>query len=251
MLLAETPPAPPFFRPAVQEQHRRVYSHHLGQDLDLLVFGTWGYPVVIFPTSGGRHYEARDFQLVEAARPLVEAGRVKLFCPDSIDQHSWYGKHLPPAVRVQNHGFYDQFLSEELVPQLQQECHVDKIAVAGCSFGGYHALNFAFRHPEQVAHLFTMGAAFDIRQFLDGHHDDNVYFHNPPEYLPAAQNAHFQWMNVILGTAEHDFCRPASEHMASLLADKGLPYRLDVRPHGTHDWPVWRDMFPQYLNTIG
>ncbi|MBD2722750.1 alpha/beta fold hydrolase [Hymenobacter armeniacus] len=235
----------------MQEQHRRFYSHHLGQDIDMLVFGTWGYPVVIFPTSGGHTNEARDFKLIEEARPLVEAGRVKLFCIDSIDAHSWYAKHLEPRIRVQNHVFYDQFLSEELVPMLQRECHVDKIGVAGCSFGGFHALNFAFRHPHQVAHLFTMGAAFDIRQFVDGYHDDNVYYNNPPEYIPGAQSEHFQWMNIILGTAEHDFCKESNFQMARLLSDKGIHYTLDVKPFGNHDWPVWREMFPQYLNTIG
>lgn len=216
----------------------------------MLVFGTWGYPVVIFPTSGGHDNEARDFKLIEAARPLVEAGRVKLFCIDSIDAHSWYAKHLSPDVRVRNHIFYDKFLSEELVPALQKECNVDKIGVAGCSFGGFHALNFAFRHPNQVAHLFTMGAAFDIRQFLSGYHDDNVYYNNPPEYIPGAQSEHFQWMNIILGTAEHDFCKPSTFDMARILSEKGIPYKLDVKPFGNHDWPVWREMFPQYLDTI-
>lgn len=216
----------------------------------MLVFGNWGYPVVIFPTSGRRYHEARDFGLTEAARPLVEAGRVKLFCIDGIDRYSWYAEHLPPAVRVQNHVFYDQFLTNELVPLLQRECHVDKIGVAGCSFGGYHALNFAFRHPHQVAHLFTMGAAFDIRRFLDGYHDDNVYFNNPPEYLPGAHNAHFHQMNIILGTSEHDFCKEATCQMARLLHAKNIRHTLDVKPYGTHDWPVWRDMFPQYLHAV-
>jgi esterase/lipase superfamily enzyme len=151
---------------------------------------------------------------------------------------------------VQNHVFYDQFLSDELVPMLQQECHVDKIGVAGCSFGGYQALNFAFRHPHQVAHLFTMGAAFDIRQFMDGYHDDNVYFNNPPEFMHGAQSEHFHWMNIILGTAEHDFCRDDTYHMSAILRHKGIPHRLDVKPFGNHDWPVWREMFPEYLSTI-
>ena len=216
----------------------------------MLAFGTWGYPVVIFPTSGGRENEARDFKLIEAARPLVEAGRVKLFCVDSIDRFSWYAKHLHPSVRVQNHIFYDKFLSEELVPMLQRECNVDKIGVAGCSFGGFQALNFAFRHPNQVAHLFTMGAAFDISQFLDGYHDENVYFNNPPEYLPGAHSEHFHWMNIILGTAEYDFCKPETQRIADILRQKGIEHHMDVKPFSDHDWPVWREMFPQYLNTI-
>ena len=40
-----------------------------------------------------------------------------------------------------------------------------KVAVAGCSFGGYHAANFAFRHPGYVSHIFSMGGAFNIKNF--------------------------------------------------------------------------------------
>jgi esterase/lipase superfamily enzyme len=216
----------------------------------MLVYGSWGYPVVVMPTSMGRHYEARDFQLIEAARPLIEAGRVKLYCIDSMDRYSWYAKELHPAQRVQNHIWYDKMLSEELVPMLQRECSVDKIGVAGCSFGGYQALNFAFRHPNQVAHLFTMGAAYDIRQFLDGYHDDNVYYNNPPEFLPGAESPHFHWMNIILGTAQDDFCFDSTLQIHNILNHKGIRHGFDVQPYGGHDWPVWRDQFPRFLNSI-
>lgn len=216
----------------------------------MLVYGHWGYPVIVFPTTMGRFYEARDFQLVDAARELIQAGRIKLFCIDSIDRDSWYAKHLHPAVRVQNHNWYDRMVNEELVPMLQAECKVDKVGVAGCSFGGYQALNFAFRHPDRVAHLFTMGAAFDIKSFLDGYYDENVYFNNPPDFMPNAHNDHFYRMNIILGTSAYDFCKPSTVQMSEILYRKGIAHRLDVRPWGEHDWPVWRQQFPDFLNSI-
>jgi esterase/lipase superfamily enzyme len=234
----------------LHEEYRTFHSQHLGHAIEMLVFGTHGYPIVIFPTSGGRYYEAKDFLLVESIRWFIESGKIKLFCLDSRDNDSWYAKHLHPAERVQNHNRYDRFLSQEFVPMLQQECHVDKIGVAGCSFGGFHALNFAFRHPEQVAYLFTMGAAFDMRRFLNGHYDEDVYYNNPPQYMPDAQNEHFYQMNIVLGTAEHDFCRPGNEEMSGILHNKGIRHWLDIRPNGTHDWPIWRDMFPHYLSLM-
>jgi esterase/lipase superfamily enzyme len=46
-----------------------------------------------------------------------------------------------------------------------------KVVMAGCSFGGYHAANFAFRHPGYVSHLFPWAKTFDIKEtFLDGFH---------------------------------------------------------------------------------
>jgi esterase/lipase superfamily enzyme len=40
--------------------------------------------------------------------------------------------------------------------------NVGRVATAGCSFGGYHATNFAFKHPDVVKYVFNMGASFDI-----------------------------------------------------------------------------------------
>jgi esterase/lipase superfamily enzyme len=221
----------------------------LGHDVEMLVFGDRGYPLIVFPTSRGRYYEAKDFLLVESVREAVEQQKIKLYCLDSVDEHSWYAKHLHPAARVANHVRYDQMVSRELVPTLQRECHVDKVAVAGCSFGGFQALNFAFRHPEQVAYLLSMGAAFDMRQFLDGHYDENVYFNNPPDYLPDAPTEHLHPMKIVLGTAEDDFCKPGNYQISDMLHRKGVDHWLDVRP-GTHDWPVWRDMFAHYVSLM-
>ena len=222
----------------------------MGLDMEMLVMGHHGYPVLIFPTSNGRYYEARDFHLTDAARWFVDNGLVKLFCIDSGDKWSWYAKHLHPGTRVHNHGLYDRMVAEELVPAIQRECQVDKVGVAGCSLGGYQALNFAFRHPNLVAHLFSMGASFDIKMFLDGHYDEQAYFHNPPDFMPNAQDEHLWRMNIILGTAEHDFCKNSNYQMSEILSRKGIAHRLDVKPYGTHDWPVWREMFPEYLSTI-
>ena len=133
----------------LHEEYRRFYSHNLGTDLEMMVFGDYGYPVIVFPTSNGRYYEAKDFHLVDSVRWFIENRLLKLVCIDSGDKWSWYAKHLHPGTRVHNHNLYDRMVSEELVPRLQQECQVEKVGVAGCSLGGYQALNFAFRHPEQ------------------------------------------------------------------------------------------------------
>ncbi|MFM8451077.1 MAG: alpha/beta hydrolase-fold protein [Haliscomenobacter sp.] len=235
----------------MHESYHTLYSQDLGRHIEYLVFGDWGYPVIVFPTSMGRYYEAKDFGLVESVRHFIESGKIKLYCIDSIDTDSWYAKHLHPAQRVYHHTLYDRMLNEAFVPMIQQTCHVEKVGVAGCSFGGYHALNFAFRHPEQVAYLFSMGGAFDIKQHLNGYYDDQVYFHCPPDFLPDAWNPHFQHLKIALGTATDDFCKGETEWMSHLLHTKGIAHWLDIRPQANHDWPIWRKMFPDYLAQIG
>lgn len=232
------------------EHYHRWYSSSLNREMELLSFGTRGYPVMLFPTSMGHFYENKDFKLLDSVAWFVNEGLVKIYCPDGIDALSWYNRGIHPAHRVMNHIWYDQYLLTELVPLMQRETGVQRIATAGCSFGGFHATNFGFRHPEVVKYIFNMGAAFDIKDQMDGYYDDNVYFNNPPDYIPNAQNSWFNDMFVVLGTGTHDMCWSANEKMAEVLRNKGIPHWLDVRQGALHDWPVWREMFPHYLSLI-
>jgi esterase/lipase superfamily enzyme len=234
----------------MHEQYHRWYSPSLSKDIEVLAFGNRGYPIVLFPTSMGRYHENKDFKLIESVAWFLDEGLVKIYCPDSIDSLSWYNKSAHPGARVRNHNWYDLMLLNELVPLAQRETGVNRIAVSGCSFGGYHAMNFAFRHPEVVKYVFTMGASFDIKPQVDGYYDDNVYFNNPPDFIPGAQNPFFNDMMVVLGTGTHDMCWDANEKMAAILRDKGINHWLDVRPEADHDWPVWRQMFTHYLSLI-
>jgi esterase/lipase superfamily enzyme len=190
----------------LEEKHIKYYSHHLERDVDMLVYGSWGYPILLFPTTLGRYYQAKDMGLIESVRGLVDSGKYKIYCVDSIDAESWYAKHLNPQYRVLNHVQYDKFLSNELVPISGMNVMYGKIGVAGCSFGGFHAANFAFKHPEQVAYMVSMSGAFDIRSFTDGFYDDTVYFNNPIDFMPNEQGWRYGHMKIVLGTSDWDIC---------------------------------------------
>jgi esterase/lipase superfamily enzyme len=222
----------------------------LSREIDVLAFGTRGYPVILFPTSKGRYYENKDFNLIDSVAWFLDEGLVKIYCPDSIDELSWYNRGIHPADRAKNHIWYDQMIMHELIPLAQRETGVHRVATAGCSFGGYHATNFAFRHPEIVKYVFNMGAAFDIKDQVDGHYDNEVYFNNPMDFIPNAQSDYFKDMFVVLGTGTNDMCWNANERMAEILKNKGINHWLDVRQNAPHDWPAWREMFPHYLSLI-
>jgi esterase/lipase superfamily enzyme len=234
---------------ALREEFKRWYSHNLSRDLDMLVYGDRGYPLILFPTSMGRYYQNKDFHLIDSVSWFIEQGLVKIYCIDSIDEQSWYNKGIHPADRAKTHIAYDRMLAEELAPWAMNETGVSKVAVAGCSFGGYHAANFAFKHPDKVAHLFSMGGAFDIKQFTDGFYNDDIFYNNPPDFLPGSHQRELWNMNIILGTAQDDFCKGENIYLSNILRSKNIDHWLDIRD-GDHDWPVWREMFPHYLSTI-
>jgi esterase/lipase superfamily enzyme len=235
---------------AYKEEYHKWYSPNLSGEIEMMVYGHAGYPVIVFPSTMGRYYESKDFKLIESANWFLENGKIQIFAIDSIDKQSWYNKKIHPADKVKNHIWYDKMVREELVENIRHNSPSGKVAVAGASFGGFHAANFAFRHPEVVGHLLSMSGAFDIRSFLDGYFDDNVYFNNPKDYVPNLNNPHVWQMNIILGTSDWDICKEDNLHMSYLLSQKNIKHWLDMRKWAKHDWPLWRQMFPHYLSTI-
>jgi len=234
----------------LKEEYKKWYSPTLGRDFEMLVYGHYGTPVIVFPTTMGRYFESKDFDLIHSADHLVNEGKVKIFCVDSVDKDSWYNKSIHPADRVRNHMVYDEFIVHEIVHALRHEYGLDKVAVAGASFGGFHAINFAFRHPDLVSHVFSMSGSFDVRSFMDGHYDDNVYFNNPVDYLPGNDNPDLWNLKITLGFGEWDICKDANLHLSGILNQKGISHWLDERRWAEHDWPLWRMMFPQYLSQL-
>jgi esterase/lipase superfamily enzyme len=234
----------------VKEEYKKWYSPTLGKEMEMLVFGHYGTPLILFPTTLGRFYEGKDFKLIESAQHLIDDGRVKIYCPDTVNDLSWYNKNIHPADRVKNHIVFDRFIKSEVVDALRHEYGISKVAVGGASFGGYSAANFAFKHPEVVSHLISMSGSFDIRSFMDGHYDDNVYFNNPVDYLQNSNHPELWNLNITLGYGEWDICKDANLTLSHILSAKNISHWLDERRWAEHDWPLWRMMFPDYLSKL-
>jgi esterase/lipase superfamily enzyme len=238
----------------LKEEYNKWHSQYLNREFEMLVFGHSGYPVIVFPTSGGRYYEAKDRGLIESAKDLITAGKIKVFCPDSINVMSWYNNNIHPADRVRTHNAYENLILNDVIAFAKYDTGFERVAVCGCSFGGYHSANIAFRHPDKVSYLFSMGGAFDIKRFIFGYYDNNCYYNNPPDYL---SNLNDEWylknlsqMGIILGTGENDFCLGENLRISDLLQNKWIPHWLDIRRGVGHDWNWWKEMFPQYLTKI-
>lgn len=236
-----------FYR--MQREYHKWMSPALGREMELLAFGHAGPAMVVFPTSMGRFYDYENRDMIGALAPLYESGRLRAFCVDSVDAESWYNKSVPPAARAARHDQYDRYLVEEVLDFIGE----DRVAVTGCSFGGYHSANFAFRHPERVSAMVSLGAAFDIHQFLNGYYDDTCYFHCPPDFLPGLEDSRIldeiRRMRIVLATGEADICLQENLRLSGILNAKAIGHTLDVWGNGTgHDWHWWRDMTLKFLS---
>ena len=77
----------------------------------------------------------------------------------------------------------------EMSPEIKELVGRETIGVTGCSFGAYHALTMALRHPDVSRRCITMGGAFDVTRFLDGYFDEDAYLLCPPHFLPGLSDA--------------------------------------------------------------
>ena len=230
------------------------HSHELGRDMEMLIFGHGGLPAVVFPTSQARFYEFEDRGMVAAVADKLEAGHLQLFCVDSIDAESWYNRGVGPRWRIARQVQYDRYLVQELVPYIRWRNWSTYLVAMGCSFGGFHAANVSFRHPDVFTGFLSMSGAFDLKGlgFLPGYYDEDVFLNQPLDYLPSLQDPWFldrmRERSYVLATGVHDQCWDDNERLAAVLRAKGIPVRLDVWGDGArHDWPWWQRMVQVYL----
>jgi len=237
-----------------QRRYCRSYSQSLGRDMEMLVFGHGGARMLAFPTSMGRFFDWEDRGLVGALADHLDQGWLELFCVDSVDGESWYAKSLPPADRARRHVQYDRYIAAEVVPFTLQANRNPYLIVAGPSFGGYHAVNFAFRHPELVGRVIGMSGLYDISRWTGGYSDDNAYFNNPSQFIPnehePARLDALRRLDIILAIGRDDESRSNNEALSKMLWDKGIWNALRIWDGSAHDWPWWQQMLRLYVGGV-
>lgn len=229
----------------------RWWSPRLNRDMDFLWFGNWGRPVIFFPTSGGRFFENEDFGLVGAVADKIDGGEIQVICPDAIDSESWLNDWAHPADRIRRHEQYDSYLRDELVPYIQHRSERSDLVVYGASFGAFHAINFAGRHPDVVSRAIAFSGKFDIHDALYGYWDDGAYFNCPTAYFPNAEGETLERLKQVgwvIATGEHDSLVWDSRNFAGILERKGIPHHFELwEGQFGHDWPWWKHHLRRFI----
>ncbi len=235
----------------MNREHHCWHSPALHRDMELLIFGHAGARVLVFPTSLGKYYEWEDRGMIGVLGEQIERGWLQLYCVDSVDAESWYARRSHPGARAWRQVQYDNYLTHEVVPLMSQKNGNSFTMTTGASFGAYHAANYAFRHPDLIGRALCFSGIYDIRQWTDGYHDDNIYYNNPLEYLPSEHDGwrldRLREMDIILVTGKDDPNRGSTETLSGALWSKGIGNALRLWDGWSHDWPYWRDMIRLYI----
>ena len=231
----------------MRAHHQRLPSTHLGHPVHLWTFGHRGTPVVVFPSAAGMAHEWQASGAVEALRPLIDRGRITLYCPESNVSEAWTGPEQP-SWRLGRHRAYERFIAEELIPHAQAEVgSTGRVFAAGCSFGGFYAANLALKNPDRVSGALCLSGRYRTEAFLDGFYDDRVYFADPLHYVPnlhgeALRQVRQTHLTLVVGRGPYEGrCIQETRDLANVLRERGIPHHEDLwGPDVAHHWDWWR-----------
>jgi esterase/lipase superfamily enzyme len=229
-------------------------------DLEVVRHGSWGRPVLLFPSEAGSAHDAEHNGMLDAVRPLVDAGRMSLFCVDSLDGWSWSDSDLPTEERARRGGAYTAWLSELVLPWvLDQVGGSQEVITVGVSLGAYHAVHLTLQRADVAPLAIGLSGNYDPTTWNGwGELGDATYFANPTAYVANMDGDHLEWVrsrvSVLLVVGQGAFeesptrALPATREFADVLARKGIRHELDVWGHDVpHDWPAWRAQIAHHL----
>jgi esterase/lipase superfamily enzyme len=223
-------------------------------------WGHFGTPFLLFPTAGGDLEELERFGLLAALAPTIEAGRIKVYSVDGLSIRSWLLGRLSLEGSVRFHGGYDEFLREEVVQRIREDCLSTSIEIvlAGASLGALTAVGALCLHPDVFRGALGLSGVYTLASLTRLELAPELDFASPVSFLRTRSEENssplpaLRRRRVLLGTGEGALERPAeSRRLAAVLEARGVPHTLELWGAGRdHDFRTWREMLPKYAERL-
>lgn len=224
-------------------------SPSLGKDMELAVYGESGTPVIGIPTRGATCKQWEEFGMTDSISYQLENGFNQLFVLSSIDDEALLNENASPEQRVVRQQQYESYIVEEVVPYIKDQNNIEFIIIGGVDFGGYHAITTALKYPEVFGKSIGISGIYDIRPYMDGYYDDDVYYSNPMDFVPNLNEKSLldkvQDIDFRLVSYEADKRIDDAVRMDNVMRMKFLDHDLDIWSDGGDEWNLW----PQMLKT--
>ncbi len=234
----------------MKRRHEMIESPAMGRRMHVWAFGHWGAPLLVFPSAAGFAHEWDRQGMVEVLAPLINGGKLKLYCPESNVSQSWTDRETDPRLRIGRHLAYEQFILSDLVPAIRHDCNNSevRIATSGASLGAFYAANFALKHPETFHYALCLSGRYDTSYFTGGFSNTDIYFNNPMAYVPNLEAEHLArvvdhtHLTLVCGQGQwEEGCIEETQAFARILEAKGIAHYRDIWGHDvSHDWIWWQ-----------
>ena len=241
----------------MQRELHHWYSPALNKNMEIAVYGHYGFALLIIPTAASDYLEYERFGLIDAISQPINEGKVKVFSVNSINTESWLNQHMSGRDKALRHHLFNEYIFNEVVPFIKNSTgHDTPIITSGASFGALHSANLFFRRPDLFSGVIAMSGCYDLTAYTHGHYDDNVYFNSPVHYLRNLTDETYlsryrqdKHIHIVTGSGSYED-PDSSRYLSSILSSKNIPHNLDIWGYDIpHDWPSWHKMLPYYLET--
>jgi esterase/lipase superfamily enzyme len=234
----------------------RWRSERLERDVTMVRWGTFGQPVLVFPTAGGDAEEIERMHLVGSVMGLVEAGKIKVYSCDSVAGAALLAREGTADHQMWLQNQFQQYVRHEVAAAIRTDCQKPdaEIWTAGASIGAFHAVSAVCRWPDVFTRACAMSGTYDLRRFFDAKNfTDDFWVSSPVHFVPTLGGVHLDKLRerfIVMPSGEgraEDIGE--SFRMADALGKQGVPNRVDNwGPEFPHDWQTWRQMLPRFLD---
>ena len=253
---------------SMPSRHVLLESPALGRQVHLWCYGHFGPPVIAFPSAAGMAHEWDRHGMIDTLAPLLNAGKLKLYCPESNVSEVWTAKDTPLAHRMRRHHAYERFVLETLVPYVREDCRWPSapMTAIGCSLGGTYSALFALKFPETFKQALCMSGRYlttELIKPMGSENSQELYFNNPLAFLPGLHGEALErvrrdtFLTLVCGRGKwEEGCIEETIALGRLLDDKRIPNLTDIwGPESRHDWDYWQKQvtlhLPRVLARIG
>ena len=236
----------------MQREYIKWKSPSLGRDMEMLVFGKGGTPVLVFPTDQGRFFEWEEHGAIGTFSEQIEEEYNQFFFVDSVAGESFLNKDVDPLTRVMREDQYELYIVDEVLPYINDVNSNPFVISAGAELGAYQALRLALKNSELFDKVISISGYYDINVFLDGFKDDNSYYNNPIEFIPNLNDdtilKSISSLDLRLISYLNDSNRIETLRMSDILWMKFLQHEITVWEEETSNpWTLYPIMLRENL----
>jgi len=239
---------------------REWITHHSGwlnRDMNILVHGHAGVPLIAIPCQDGMCDNWESFQMQDTLGDYIENGQIQVFCVDTVDRESWSDTFGDKGYRAWVQEEYYHYIVDEAVPFIRQINGSNALPiVSGFSLGATHAVILFYRRPDLFSGMLALSGCYDAPHFWDGWCNETLYNNSPVHFLANLPNDHYyidmynhrrSAICVGQGRWEAEGIR-TSGILKDIFDQKGIHTWVDFWGYDVdHDWPWWRKQIRYFM----
>ncbi|ROL57460.1 hypothetical protein D9V84_05595 [Bacteroidetes/Chlorobi group bacterium Naka2016] len=234
-----------------------IPSNELAREVNLQVFGKYGFTLLAFPTVSDDFNPDVDAGFVNSVSNYIANGLFRMVFVPTIENRIWKNS-MERSACSELHKRYNNFLLNEVLPKVFQIAgSPSPIITFGCGEAGYFAGNTYFRHPDIFYGTIAIDAYFDIHH-LSGYDywDDNCYFNSPLDFLRNLEEEYWlihlrakkQVHIIALDEEDNQFAKSQALTLADILSQKRITHKLKIENYeGKDKIEKWQNAFKKII----